>query len=147
MRLIYTAIAIMLWTANTFAQHQEITAKPDMWKGKQENSIDTSSLLYAFKSGTVNGHFRYFFMATDNAKGLTDFHANAAGGGIRFETAKFKGFQFAVSGFYIFNIGSSDLAKKDPLSGQGSRYETTLFDIEDPHNTMDLDRLEEFYLK
>lgn len=147
MRLIYSAIAVMLWSANAIAQHQEITAKPDMWKGKQENTVDTSSLLYAFKSGTVNGHFRYFFMATDNAKGLTDFYANAAGGGIRFETAKFKGFQFAVSGFYIFNIGSSDLAKKDSLSGQGSRYETTLFDIEDPQNTMDLDRLEEFYIK
>lgn len=147
MRFIYTAIAFMLWQGTLFAQHQEITAKPDMWKGKQENTVDTSSLLYAFKSGTVNGHFRYFFMATNNANELTDFYANAAGGGIRYETAKFKGFQFAVSGFYIFNIGSSDLTKKDPLSGQGSRYETPLFDVEDPTNTMDLDRLEEFYLK
>ena len=94
-----------------------------MWKGKQENLVDTSSLLYAFKSGTVNGHFRYFFMSTDNAKGLTNFYANAAGGGIRYETAKYKGFQFAVSGFYIFNIGSSDLEKNDLLTGLGSRYE------------------------
>lgn len=147
MRLIFISITLLLWCSNAFAQHQELITKPDMWKGKQNNQLDTSSLLYAFKSGTVNGHFRYFFMATDNAKGLTDFHANAAGGGIRFETAKFKGFQFAVSGFYIFNIGSSDLTKKDPLSGQTSRYETPLFDVEDPTNTMDLDRLEEFYIK
>jgi len=147
MRFIYSVVALLLYSATAFSQHQEIATKPEMWKGKQENLIDTSSLLYAFKSGTVNGHFRYFFMATDNAKGLTNFYANAAGGGIRYETAKFKGFQFAVSGFYIFNIGSSDLTKKDPLTGLGSRYETTLFDIEDPHNKMDLDRLEEFYLK
>lgn len=147
MRFLYTAMALLLWLATAFAQHQEINAKPDMWKGKQENRVDTSSLLHAFKSGTVNGHFRYFFMATDNAKRFTDFYANAAGGGIRYETAKFKGFQFAVSGFYIFNIGSTDLTKKDPVSGQGSRYETSLFDVEDPTNTMDLDRLEEFYLK
>lgn len=147
MRFIYSVVALLLYSATAFSQHQEIATKPEMWKGKQENLLDTSSLLYAFKSGTVNGHFRYFFMATDNAKGLTDFYGNAAGGGIRYETAKFKGFQFAVSGFYIFNIGSSDLTKKDPLTGLGSRYETTLFDIEDPHNKMDLDRLEEFYLK
>jgi outer membrane porin, OprD family len=147
MRFLYSVIALLLCSATAFSQHQEIATKPAMWKGKQENMVDTSSLLYAFKSGTVNGHFRYFFMSTDNAKGLTNFYANAAGGGIRYETAKFKGFQFAVSGFYIFNIGSSDLAKKDPLTGLGSRYETTLFDIEDPHNKIDLDRLEEFYLK
>jgi hypothetical protein len=147
MKFFYTTIALLLWCNLSFAQHQEITAKPDMWKGKQENILDTSSLLYAFKSGRVNGHFRYFFMATDNAKTLTDFYANAVGGGIRYETAKFKGFQFAVSGFYIFNIGSSDLTKKDPQSGQTSRYETPLFDVADPANTNDLDRLEEFYLK
>lgn len=147
MRFLYSAIALLLSTATAFSQHQELASKPEMWKGKQENLVDTSSLLYAFKTGTVNGHFRYFFMATDNKKGLTDFYANAAGGGIRYETAKFKGFQFAVSGFYIFNIGSSDLTTKDPITGLGSRYETTLFDIEDPRNKMDLDRLEEFYIK
>jgi len=147
MRFLYSVIAILLCSATAFSQHQEIAAQPEMWKGKQENSIDTSSLLHAFKSGKMNGHFRYFFMATDNSKGLTDFYANAAGGGIRYETAKFKGFQFALSGFYIFNIGSSDLTKKDPQTGTGSRYETTLFDIEDLHNKKDLDRLEEFYLK
>jgi hypothetical protein len=82
MKFFYTTIALLLWCNLSFAQHQEITAKPDMWKGKQENILDTSSLLYAFKSGRVNGHFRYFFMATDNAKTLTDFYANAVGGGI-----------------------------------------------------------------
>ncbi|MDP1972072.1 MAG: OprD family outer membrane porin, partial [Sediminibacterium sp.] len=35
----------------------------------------------------------------------------------------------------------------DPTTGLGSRYETNLFDIEDPNNKKDLDRLEEFYLK
>jgi len=145
--MFYTIIALLLCMGPVFSQHQEIMARPEMWNKNLENVVDTSSLLHAFKSGTVNGHFRYFFMATDNSKELTDFYANAAGGGIRYETAKFKGFQFAVSGFYIFNIGSSDLAKKDVASGQGSRYETALFDVENPQNTMDLVRLEEFYLK
>jgi hypothetical protein len=118
-----------------------------MYKGKQTETVDTTSLLSAFKRGQVNGHFRYFFMATDNIKGLTDYYANAAGGGIRFETARFHGFRFAVSGFYTFNIGSSNLLKSDTVTGQPNRYELALFDVNDPANKKDLDRLEEFYIK
>lgn len=147
MRLIIVLTALLLLSGESFSQHQEITTKPEMWKGAKENWVDTNSILHAFKRGTVNGHFRYFFMATDNRKGLTDFYANAAGGGIRFETARFKRFQFAVSGFYSFNMGSSDFNKKDSVTNLGSRYETSLFDIEDPNNKKDLDRLEELYLK
>jgi hypothetical protein len=129
------------------AQHQDINERPEMYKGKQTNSIDTNSLLGAFKRGHVEGHFRYFFMNTLNEGKLTDYYANAAGGGLRFETAKFHNFQFAISGFYIFNIGSSDMSKPDPISGQANRYEIGLFELEDPHNKSDIDRLEEFYLK
>jgi len=108
---------------------------------------DTTSLLHAFKAGKFGGHFRYFFMATDNEKGLTDYYANAVGGGLRFETANFHHFQFAISGFYIFNIGSSNLVRPDSASGQVNRYEIQLFDITDPANKKNLDRLEELYLK
>ena len=128
-----------------FAQHQDLTEAPDMYK--ENKSTDTKSLLYAFKSGSVNGHFRYFFMSTDNQKKLTDYYANAAGGGLRFETAKFYGFQIAVSGFYTFNLGSSDFSKADSATKQFNRYETALFDIEQAGNKDDLDRLEEFYVK
>lgn len=147
MRLLIILTALLLLNGIVFSQHQEITTNPEMWKGFKENKVDTNAILHAFKNGTVNGHFRYFFMATDNRHGLKDFYANAAGGGIRFETAKFKRFQFAVSGFYIFNIGSSDLTQKDSITNLGSRYETTMFDIENPNNKKDLDRLEELYLK
>ena len=129
------------------AQHQEVTDKPEMYKGKQTTDADSSSLLHAFRSGTFHGHLRYFFMATDNKNGLTDYYANAVGGGLRFETAKFHGFQLAVSGFYIFNTGSSDFTKPDSVTGQFNRYEIALFDVEDPANKKDLDRLEELYLK
>ncbi|MEO0066437.1 MAG: hypothetical protein RI983_1763 [Bacteroidota bacterium] len=147
MRLIILLTALLLLNGMVFSQHQEIATKPEMWKGAKENLVDTNSILHAFKNGTVNGHFRYFFMATDNRKGLTDFYANAAGGGIRFETARYKRFQFAVSGFYIFNIGSFNFNKKDPATNAGSRYEIALFDIKNPNNKKDLDRLEEFYIK
>jgi hypothetical protein len=129
------------------AQHQDLHEAGEIYKGKKVLSIDTTSILAAFKRGHVNGHFRYFFMATDNASGLSDAYANAAGGGLRYETAKLYGFQFAVSGFYLFNIGSSDLAVKDSITQQGNRYELGLFDIENPYNRGDIDRLEELYLK
>jgi hypothetical protein len=129
------------------AQHQEVSEKPEMYKGKQVQTVDSTSVLSAFKNGHFNGHFRYYFMSTQNQKGLTDYYANAAGGGLRYETAKFHKFQFAVSGFYTYNIGSSDLGKADSTTGQYNRYEIALFDVEDPYNKNDNDRLEELYLK
>lgn len=132
---------------NAPAQHQEIPGKPALWKGKEQHTEDTTSLLYAFKKGQLHGHFRYYFMATDNARGLSDYYANAVGGGIKFETALFRGFQFGVSGFFVFNIGSSNLSRPDPTTHQLNRYEIGLFDMEDPSNRKDIDRLEELYLK
>lgn len=147
MRRFFTAAVLLLMMNSARAQHQEVSEKPEMYKGKQQQSVDTTSLLSAFKRGHVNGHFRYYFMSTQNQKGLTDYYANAAGGGLRYETAKFHDFQFAVSGFYSFNIGSSNLGKPDTATGQFNRYEIALFDVEDPYNKDDIDRLEEFYLK
>ncbi len=145
-KTIWTGIAVCGLSTAT-AQHQETHTAPNLWKGKEQPADDTTSLLHAFRNGQVSGHFRYFFMATDNRNGLTDFHAHAAGGGIKFETARFKGFQFGVSGFFTFNVGSSNLGKPDPTTNQISRYEIGLFDLENPGNRDDIDRLEELYLK
>lgn len=147
MKRIITMALLLFLVRNVDAQHQEIFEKPEMYKGKQVQTVDTTSLLSAFKRGHFNGHFRYFFMSTQNQKGLTDYYANAAGGGLRYQTAKFHGFQFAVSGFYTFNIGSSDLGKADSTTGQSNRYEIALFDVEDPYNKKDNDRLEELFVK
>jgi hypothetical protein len=137
--------ALLLTGSNVFCQHQEIGEKPGIWKEK--DTKDSNSLVYAFKNGIVNGHLRYFFMATDNASGLSDYYANAAGGGIKFTTARFKGFQVGISGFFTFNIGSSNLSAVDPLTKQRNRYEIGLFDISNPENKSDIDRLEELFLK
>ena len=150
-----TGVSVDGWFQNSFptqyftanAQHQEIDEDPEIWKAREKAGIDTNSFLHAFKHGTASGHLRYFFMVTDNEKGLSDYFANAAGGGLKFETAKFKGFQMGISGFFTFNIGSSDFLKRDQKTGQVSRYEIGLFDIEDPLNKTDIDRLEELYLK
>ncbi len=132
---------------SAIAQHQEIPGIPALASEKQQPIEDTTSLLYAFKKGRIHGHFRYFFMVTNNTRELSDYYANAVGGGIKYETAPFKGFQFGVSGFFVFNIGSSDLSIPDPKTNQPNRYELGLFDVEDPSNKNDIDRLEELYLK
>jgi hypothetical protein len=131
----------------SIAQLNEQPDKNLMYKGQQLQPNDTTSLLHAFKKGQFNGHIRYFFMSTQNEKNLTDYYSNAIGAGIRFETARFHNFQFAISDFTIFNIGSSDLTKPDTLTGQYSRYEIGHFDINNPGNKKDLNRLEELYLK
>lgn len=138
---------ILCVLAFTQAQHQEIGEQPTIWKTTIKETLDTNSLLQSFKNGKASGHLRYFFMATDNEKNLSDYFANAAGGGLKFETAQYKGFQMGISGFFTFNIGSSDFLKPDPMTGQFNRYEIGLFDQEDPSNKKDIDRLEELYLK
>ncbi len=107
---------------------------------------DTTTLYKAFKYGKVNTHFRSFFMSTINAGNLSDYVAQAVGGGVLFESLTYKNFQFGVGGFYFFNLGSSNLTQLDPTTNQSNRYEIGLFDVEDPSNKKDLYRLEELYL-
>ena len=143
---------ILLWisiqlVATSTAQHQELGEKPSIWKDKEKLEIDSTSLLYAFKNGSMNGHLRYFYMATNNESQLSDYYAHAGGGGIRFETAKFKGFQLGISGFFTFNLGSSNLSRPDPITNLSNRYEIGLFDIENSNKKTDINRLEEFFFK
>lgn len=108
---------------------------------------DTTTLAHFFRKGKFYGHSRYFFMATDNTPGQSDYFANAIGLGIGYETPRFFGFSAGMSGYFIYNIGSSDLANSDSVSGQPNRYEVGLFDIENPNNHADLDRLEDLFLR
>jgi hypothetical protein len=131
----------------TLAQHQDLQEKPKIWQSDDKIIPDSLTLLGAFKRGTVHGHFRYFFSGTDNSGDLSDYFANAVGGGIRFETANFKGFGIGVSGFYIFNAGSSDLFKKDSITSQANRYELGLFDVANTTSIDEINRVEEFFIK
>lgn len=108
---------------------------------------NTTSLKDFMMQGHFHGHSRNFFMATNNAPGLLDYHAMAVGSGIGYESAKFYGFQFEMSGFFIFNVWSNNLGAIDPESGTRSRYELGNFDMQDPENHHDLDRLETLNLK
>lgn len=92
-------------------------------------------------------HSRTFLMSTINEGALKDDYALASGAGIGLLTKPLYGFQLGVSGFFIYNLASSHLEKSDSLSGGSNRYEIGLFDIENPTNRHDLDRLEELYIK
>lgn len=148
MKKIVGIIFHLLWLSLSLsAQHQELSEKPNIWLQNEEQKPDTNTILNAFKKGSMKGHFRYYFSATDNQSGLSDYYANAAGGGLRFETARFIGFQFGISGFYIFNVGSSNLAEPDSKTGQTNRYEIGLFDVANPSDKNYIDRLEELFIK
>jgi hypothetical protein len=105
------------------------------------------TLLEAFQRGQHRGYFRSFLMATDNTRALSDYYAWAAGGGLYFNTATWHGFSAGIGGIFNFNLASSDLGAKDPATGASNRYEIGLFDVEDPANRNNLDRMEEFWLR
>ena len=86
-------------------------------------------------------------MATDNTRQLTDYYALAGGGGLHFNTAAFHGFRFGLGGAFNYNLASSDLGRPDSTTKAVNRYEIGLFDVEDPYNRNDLDRMEEFWLR
>lgn len=122
-----------------------LTFSPLITKG--QDLKDTSSLLYAFKNGKMEGHFRLFYMNTNNHEPLTDYYALAFGGGLKYQTKSFKGFQLGVGGFYIWNLSSSNLEKPDSLTNSINRYEIGQFDQTNLSNKKDLQRLEDFFLK
>ncbi|MEZ4917592.1 MAG: OprD family outer membrane porin [Saprospiraceae bacterium] len=112
----------------------------------QDTAIQITSPVEAFQKGHTKMHFRNFFMSTDNEKDLSDYYALGIGGTLRYETASFHGFKFGISGMFNYNLASSDLTARDSITGAKNRYEAGLFDVTDPGNTNDLDRLEELWI-
>lgn len=106
-----------------------------------------TNILEAFEHGHFHGHFRSYAMATDNAPNLSDYQAWAVGGGLHFNSAPWHGFSFGIGGVFNFNLASSDLGARDSATGAANRYEIGLFDVEDPYNRDDLDRIEELWLR
>ncbi|MDX5483072.1 MAG: porin [Hymenobacteraceae bacterium] len=105
------------------------------------------SMKELFTKGEVGGHVRNFFMATVNHRSLSDNYANAIGAEIGFRTASFHGFRAGFAGLFTYNLFSSNIGKRDPVAEKHPKLELELFDIEDPDNKADLDRLDELYLE
>ena len=108
---------------------------------------DSLCLKDCFLKAHWEARTRTFFMHTINEGSLKDDYALASGAGIGVLTMPIYGFQVGVSGFFIYNLFSSKIENPDTLTMLPNRYELGLFDIENPKNRSDLDRLEELYIK
>jgi hypothetical protein len=106
-RKIFLYISLFL-SFSAMAQHQPYIH----YSEHERDTTETNTLQQFLRQGEFFGHARYFFMATDNAAGLSDYYANGFGMGIGYETGRFKNFQVGISGFFIYNIHSSDLSAK-----------------------------------
>ena len=128
-----------------FSQHQELNEDPQLWR-KSPSVKDSNNLLHRFQTGNFHGHIRSFFSSQFNQQSEPEY-AQAIGGGIQFKTQPIRHLSAGVSGFFVFNAFSSDLTQPHPLSKTYNRYEIGLFDITDPANKNDLDRLEELFVE
>jgi hypothetical protein len=123
---------------------QEVRANDTVTVSKKSKR---TSIAEFFKQSKWEFHARTFFMATVNEGELKDDYAMAQGAGIGLITKPIKGLQFGMSGYFNFNLFSSDIADPDSITGQRNRYEIGQFDINDPGNRFKMLRLEEIYIK
>jgi len=108
---------------------------------------DSVTLRQFLLKGKFKAHIRTALFNTVNQGKLRDYTSLAIGAGLAYETPVYKGLQIGFSGYFIFDLASSDLSEPDPLTNQFSRYELGLFDLTDPKNKTNLDRLEELYIR
>ena len=112
-----------------------------------EKPKDTLVFKEIFTKAKWSLSSRTFLMSTLNEGNLKDDYALASGAGIGMLTKSFFGIQFGFSGYFIYNIKSSNIALPDSLTLSPNRYEVGLFDVENPTNKNNLYRLEELYVK
>jgi hypothetical protein len=111
-------------------------------------SDSSKSMLGIFlKKGKFSIHIRSNFMQTLNKGALLDYHTLALGAGLGYVSPRWKGLQVGFSGFFVFQIYEHNLTRPDPTTGAGNRYEITLYDMNNPKNKSDLDRLEDLYIR
>lgn len=126
------------------AQHQGASWSTRRAIINQQRAEGDSLCNVLHNMGTFEGHIRNYFMGTANHEDYPDYTAWAVGGGLAYFSPVIYNFQVGMSGFIIYNLTSSDLSTDGPYS---NRYEVGLFDITDPENHHDLDRLEDLYLR
>lgn len=128
--------------------HYTINTLKDDHNGIYQHE-DTSSITRLsdfFTKGELHGNVRNYFMSTINYGELSDYYANAAGGSLVYHTARWRGFELGLGGLFIFNVFSNDLTAEDPITEGTSKYEQQLFDLKNPENRTDLDRMEELFI-
>jgi hypothetical protein len=141
---IYLAGLLFVWIAHSIvAQHPDVNF-PRKPRDPAQDSLRQSMGMKLHHQGVFEGHVRNFFMSTVNRGEFPDYFALAMGGGLAYYSPVIKNFQVAMSGFMIRRVASSDLNPNPPFV---NRYELGLFDVNDPDNRDDLDRLENLFLR
>jgi len=107
-----------------------------IWAGEPD-TLGQHNILEAFHHGHLKGQVRDYTMLTVNKGGGKDYFAQAIGASLHYETAEFYGLSIGLKGIFIHRVFSNDL--------EGARFERQLFDLENPTNYNELDRLEELY--
>ncbi|MCZ4409693.1 OprD family outer membrane porin [Cryomorphaceae bacterium 1068] len=143
MKRLILSILILISAVPMMAQHhQDHPSRVDSSRVREQ----IHSLREFFTHGHWGGHVRNYFMLTDHTGPFDTQYANAIGMRIDFRTARFKGFELGIGGIFSFDLFSSDLDVKDPIAGRYPAFELQLFDVQNPSNKHDLDRLEELFL-
>lgn len=86
-------------------------------------------------------------MGTLQKGALKDDFSLAQGGTLGIQTPYFHGLRANLSGYFIYNLASSDLAKPESITGALNRYEAGQFDITDRGTTKGLERIEQLNLE
>lgn len=138
--LIFTPI--FLQAQNNHQQFESI----DSVKHGSFNPNEAHSFHEWFKKGHVSGLFRSNTIQTYRPESKNFSAASGLGGRIYYHSAYWHGFQMGIGGIYTYNILSTDLSDstRNPYT---PKWERQLFDLEDPNNKHDLDRLEELFIK
>lgn len=144
MRVFFLVAIILGSSLKSKAQHQDPS-----WSARRaiidQRCVQNDSLCHVLHThGTFEGHLRTFFMSTSNAGAYPDYYALGVGGGLGYYSPVIRNFQAGMSGFIIYNTSSSHLGPQPPFV---NRYELGLFDMTNPDNHDDLDRLEDLYLR
>lgn len=117
----------------------------------QHEDSDTTSVLKSLSDWFSKGHYSVLWrtqaMATIHEGDLSDHWASGTAFRLHYETAHWRGWSLVVGGQFGYALASSDLTDADDLTGRRARFELHMFDIEDPQNRKDFDRLENLFLK
>ncbi len=100
-----------------------------------------------FSASRFQFNSRSYFMGTQQKGLLKDDFSLAQGGNLGIQTPYLRGFRANLSGYFIYNLVSSDLAKPDSITGGLNRYEAGQFDITDRGTTKGLERIEQLNLE
>lgn len=83
-------------------------------------------------TGAFSGQWRTFYMTTVNKGELTDYHALATGGHLKYLFRFDSSWEIGGALYNATNLNIQDLTVPDPLTGRYSRYEEGLFDRLNP---------------